>query len=106
MTIEAKIIYNVTTKVAYAIHDDWLQWIQKEHIPAMLATGCFSKGILLKLKEHDDEEGITYAVQYYAKSEDILNTYLDQFADDLRNASFIKWGDQFFSFRTIMEIVN
>ncbi len=106
MTNEAKIIYNVTTKVSHNIHDKWLQWIQNEHIPAMVATGCFSKGILLKLKEHDDEEGMTYAVQYYAKNEDLLNTYLNQFADDLRKESFIKWGDQFFSFRTIMEIVN
>ncbi len=106
MTMQPKIIYNVTTKVAHAIHEEWLQWIQKEHIPAMVATGCFSKGILLKLKEHDDEEGITYAVQYFTENEDILNTYFEEFAEALRNESFVKWGDQFFSFRTIMEIVN
>lgn len=104
--IEAKIIYNVTTKVSHAIHAEWLPWMQQEHIPSVLNTGCFFKALVLKLKWHDDEEGVTYIVQYYSENETLYEQYLQQFANELREEAFTKWGNQFISFRTIMEVVN
>lgn len=106
MTAALKIIYNVTTKVSHAIHHSWLQWMQQEHIPKVIATGCFAKAQILKLKEQQDEEGATYAVQYYAESEAKYNLYIQQYAAKLRQDGFTKWGDQFISFRTVMEVVN
>jgi hypothetical protein len=34
-------IYNVTTQVSWAIHEAWVQWMVKQHIPDVLATDCF-----------------------------------------------------------------
>ena len=36
------IIYNVTVKVDHSIADDWLSWLQQEHIPEIIATECFT----------------------------------------------------------------
>ena len=63
------LIYNVTTKLHHAIHQAWLSWMKETHIPEVLATGCFEKFQLARILETDEEEGPTYAVQYYAASD-------------------------------------
>ena len=35
-------IYNVTIKIQEAIHEPWLQWLKEEHVPEVLASGCFT----------------------------------------------------------------
>ena len=42
------IVYNVTSKVTWAIHDEWLQWMKEEHIPEVVATGCFTHAQFLR----------------------------------------------------------
>ena len=100
------IIYNVTTKVSAAIQDAWLGWMQEEHIPAMISTGCFTHAAILRLLEIDDSEGPTYAIQYHAESKALYNRYIEQFAVAMRQQSFDKWGDQFIAFRSVMMVVN
>ena len=34
-------IYNVTINIEDSVHDKWTAWMQKKHIPDMLATGNF-----------------------------------------------------------------
>ena len=48
-------IFNVTTKVNWSIHEAWLEWMQTEHMPALLRTNCFVRYQLLKLHEQDEE---------------------------------------------------
>lgn len=103
---QTKIVYNVTTKVAHAIVQDWLLWMKTHHIPKVLDTGCFINATILKLKDIDEEDGITYAIQYYAAEAKDYETYQTKFADALRQETVDKWGSQFIAFRTIMEVVN
>ncbi len=100
------IIYNVTIKVAAPIEDAWLQWQQQEHIPEMIATGCFTHAVLTRLLEIDDSEGPTFAVQFHAESKANYNRYIDKFSQTMREKSFEKWGNQFIAFRSVMQIVN
>ncbi len=99
-------IYNVTIKVAHAIAEDWLQWLKRDHIPEMIATGCFSEATVLQLLENTDEEGVTYAVQYHAATRADHERYLAEFAAAMRQKGLEKWGDNFIAFRTLMQIVD
>jgi hypothetical protein len=99
-------IYNVTIKVAHAIAVEWLRWLQQEHIPDMIATGCFDKATILKLVENTDEEGVTYAVQYQALERADYDLYVAEFAPKMRQKGLDKWGENFIAFRTLMEIVD
>ena len=99
------LIYNVTTKVTWAIHQDWLQWMQQVHIPEVMATGCFNRFQMVRLLETEDEDGPTYAVQYHTDSRQQYDTYIEVHAPALRQSSMEKWGNQFISFRSLMEIV-
>ena len=62
------LIYNVTVKVNWAIHDAWLIWMQHEHMQDVVATGCFTHSQLIRLLETDEEDGPTYAAQYYTEN--------------------------------------
>jgi len=99
-------IYNVTIKVANAVSNEWLDWLKEEHIPDVMATGCFCEHTILRLMEVDDSEGPTYAIQYKAESKSAYNNYIEKHAQLLRQKSFDKWGDNFIAFRSIMQIVN
>ncbi len=99
------IVYNVTTKVTSAIASDWLQWINEQHIPDIINTGCFTHATILQLLETDDSEGPTYTVQYFAESKSNYNIYMEKFAATMRQKAFDKWGDKFIAFRSLMEVV-
>ena len=100
------IIYNVTIKVDAAIAHSWLKWLLDEHIPEVMATGCFSGYKVVRLLETDDSEGPTYAVQYNAEAKSDYNRYIELHAPEMRNRSTDKWGNRFIAFRSVMEVVK
>ena len=100
------IVYNVTTKVTHAIHQNWLHWIKEEHIPDIIGTGCFTHATVLQLLEMDDSEGPTYVVQYFADSKSLYNNYIEKYAVAMRQKAFAKWGDQFIAFRSVMQVIH
>jgi hypothetical protein len=100
------IVYNITTKVTHEIAPRWLFWMQEEHIPAILNTGYFTAHQLLQLLDQDDSEGPTYSLQLTAPSRVQYDTYIQQCAPALREEAFLLWGNQFISFRSILEVVN
>jgi hypothetical protein len=100
------IIYNVTIKVHSSIKNEWLSWLKEEHIPEVIATGCFTHANILQLLEIDETEGPTYAIQYQAESKSLYNNYIEKHAGVIRQKSFDKWGDKFIAFRSVMQVVN
>lgn len=99
------LIYNVTTKVSPTIHERWLEWMKKEHIPEIIATGLFHDYRICRLLDQDDSDGPTYAVQYFTDTLENYHTYLQEHASLLRQKSFDAFGDQFVAFRTVMQVV-
>lgn len=100
------IIYNVTIKVDWSIHEAWLRWMKEEHMPEVLATGLFEDSRLLRLLETDDTDGPTYAAQYFTSSETHYRRYIAEHAQALRQKGLEKWGDRFVAFRSVMEVVK
>lgn len=99
-------IYNVTNKVNHSIAMLWLHWLKEEHIPDIINTGCFTQAVILHLLEADDEEGITYAVQYHCENKSMYNRYIENYADDMRKKAIDKWGNKFIAFRSVMQVVH
>lgn len=98
-------IYNVTINVEEDIHDQWLNWMQEEHIPDMLKTGKFSKALMTKVMVQEAMGGITYSVQYTTESKEMLQRYLDENAADLRSRGKA-FESKFVAFRTEMQVIS
>jgi hypothetical protein len=99
-------IYNVTSKVSWEIHDEWVEWMLSVHIIEVLETGLFVKYQLVRLHDVDESEGPTYAVQYYLEDRSQYDRYISEFASTLSRKVSIRWGDHIISFRTLMEVIN
>jgi Domain of unknown function (DUF4286) len=106
LLMEGSIIYNITVKPEQEIAKEFVLWLQEEHLPEILGTGCFTGYKLIRLLEVDDAEGPTYAIQLYADSLDPFYRYRQEFEPLFIKKSFVQWGEQFVSFRTLMEIVK
>jgi len=100
------IIYNVTIKIYPDIEKDWLIWMQHEHIPEVLATGYFDRAVFTRLLEPQDEEGLTFSVQYFTSSLLRYEQYIREEAPKLRQKGFDRFGDRFIAFRSLMETID
>lgn len=99
-------IYNVTIKLTWSIHEDWLKWMQEKHLNDVMATECFTRYQFVRLLDVDEEDGPTYAIQYYCDSKALYNLYIEKFAPQLRQDGTNLFGNQFIGFRSLMQIVD
>ena len=99
------IIYNVTVNIDESIHEEWLTWI-KNHIPEVLATGKFIEAKLSKVLVKEEMGGITYSIQYRAKSREDLDNYYKFDAEKLKSEGLLKFSDKMLAFRTELEIID
>lgn len=98
-------IYNVTINIQEEVHEAWLKWMKEEHIPDMLNTGKFTKALMTRVMVTEEMGGITYSVQYTAKTRELLKRYYEEDAADLRSRTKPFEG-KFVAFRTELEIIS
>ena len=98
-------IYNVTINIEKSVKQDWLRWMQEKHIPEMLATGKFSEAKLSQVMVEEDQ-GITYSVQYTTDSKETLEKYYRENAEKLRQEGLTLFKEKFVAFRTELKIIN
>ena len=98
-------IYNVTINIDESIHEAWLEWMQNQHIPAMLNTGKFKKALMTQVQAEEEMGGITYSVQYRTDSKATLEKYYREDAETLRVQSKPFEG-KFVAFRTELVVVS
>lgn len=98
-------IYNVTIKLSWEIHDDWVEWMKEKHLNDVMATECFSRYQFVRLLDIEEEDGPTYAIQYYCDSKALYNRYIEKFAPQLRQDGINLFGNKFIGFRSLMQVV-
>jgi hypothetical protein len=99
------LVYNVTVKVNTDIHEEWLEWMKKTHVPEVLATGFFSKSRISKIDIQEDD-GVTYAIQYDCFSIKSLNKYMSLYAPALQRKTLDRYTNQFVAFRTVLHVIE
>jgi hypothetical protein len=98
------LIYNVTINVENDVKQQWVTWMQTQHIPAVVATGYFTQGKLFKVLV-DESQGTTYSAQYTCNNEEDLNNYKTLCAPLLQKEANDKFAGKFVAFRTVLELL-
>ena len=98
-------IYNVTVNVDESIHAEWLVWIEN-HIPEVLATGHFLSAKMTQVLVEEEMGGITYSIQYTAKTKEDLENYYKFSAEKLRGDGMKKFADKMLAFRTELKLIK
>ncbi len=100
------ILYNVTVKIDLSVAEAWLQWMQEDHIPAVMATGMFLNSRMSHLLLQDESDGITYSIQYECADLATLQKYQAQHAPQLQKDHTDRFAPHFVAFRTVLEVLN
>lgn len=103
--IRFMILYNVTLILEEAIENEWLKWMQEEHIPEVMASQCFISNRMLRVLDSPNE-GVTYCIQYIAETPEQYETYKNEFAPGLQAKTLAKFENRFVAYRTLMEFVD
>lgn len=98
-------IYNVTINIEDSAHDKWLEWMQKKHIPDMLATKKFTKAMMTRVVVEEEMGGTSYSIQYTTDSKDTLESYYKEDVDKLRKEGNKLFGGKFVAFRTELDVI-
>lgn len=97
------LLYNVTVGVDQDIEQEWLQYMKEKHIQAVLDTGLFVESKIYKVL-HDQEDGtISYSIQYFARSIEDVQQYLEVFAPVLIEEHRKKFEHKHVAFRTLLQ---
>ena len=77
--------------------------MKSEHIPKVMATGFFLKNELARVLV-DEEDGITYSIQYRCNSLKDFEDYQRDYAPGLQKEHLDRYRDKFVAFRTLLEL--
>lgn len=102
----AKLLYNVTVKVEHGSVEEWKDYMISYHILDVMNTGCFEDFRFTRLMYLDEQDGITFAIQYIAPNAEAFEKYQMQYAAGLQKEAHEKFGDKALAFRTVMEIIH
>jgi len=75
------------------------------HIPDVMNTGKFLQNRILRV-HGEEENGVTYAVQYTAAHRGDLDDYFTEHAPRLQKEHVDKYGNRAVAFRTILEVLH
>lgn len=98
------IVYNVTLSILPEIEEEVIDWLKKDHIPEVMATGLFIESKMFRviedpiLKTHN-----SFAIQYTLHSWDDFDNYNKNHASLLRSKTQQKYGENVLAFRTFLE---
>jgi len=98
------IIYNVTVNIEHDVHDEWLNYMKNEHIPDVMKTNCFIESKICKVLV-EEEQGVTYSIQYTAKDMETYEKYKQEHAPRLQQEVKDRYANKFVAFRTLLEVV-
>lgn len=99
------LLYNVTVGVDREAEAEWLQYMRETHIRDVLNTGLFVEAKMYKVL-HDQEDGsISYSVQYFARSIEDVQKYLEVFAPTLIEEHRKRFYNRHVAFMTLLDEV-
>ena len=98
------IIYSVTIAIQASSESEWVDWMNRVHVPDVIRTGCFSECRTYKVLASEDDEPI-YVMQYYCRSVEEYHRYQDNFAPALQKEHADRFSGRFRGSRQLLEEV-
>ena len=99
------VVYNVTCNLETSLAPEWLEWMKGEHLPEVMATGCFVESRISRV--HGEEDGgVTYAITYLSPSQEHMDTYSQTHAPLLQRDHSARFAGKFAAFRTVLSVIE
>ena len=100
------IVYSVSVAIDQAIVAEWQEWMQKTHIPDVMATGHFTAHQFALVVEPPAGNGRTgFRIEYYCESMKNYEQYRDHDAAALQREHTEKYEGRFDASRQLLKSV-
>lgn len=99
------LLYNITIGIDKEVEGEWLEWMKAEHIPEVMKTNLFYDFKIYKVLQDQDEDNISYSVQYLAQTLDHVTLYFEKFAPSILEKLRLRFKDKHVAFMTLLEEV-
>jgi hypothetical protein len=84
------------------IHEELKSWILKDFFPSIAEEKSFESLSLLKVL-NSPNEGVTYALQFKAINEDVINQFRENHLIFLQNKAQLDYPNKVYFFESLME---
>lgn len=99
------LLYNVTVGVDREIEAEWLEYMREKQIRDVMSTGLFVDSKMYKVLHGQDDGTISYSVQFFARSIDDIQQYLDVFAPAIIEDHRKRFENRHVVFMTLLDEV-
>ena len=99
------VLYNVTGGIDTDAEEEWLSWMKSKHIPAVMDTGMFIEYKIFKVLSQEEEQSVSYSIQYFAQTVDKVVEYLNNHAPKLVEEHRNRYKGKHLAFSTLLEEV-
>jgi len=98
------LIDSVTITIEESIESQWVDWMNRVHVPDVMRTGCFTECRTYKAVGSEGEDPV-YVLQYYCRSIEEYHRYRDNFAPALQKEHSDRFAGRFRGSRQLLEEV-
>ncbi|RAW03329.1 DUF4286 family protein [Pseudochryseolinea flava] len=99
------LLYNVTIGIDKSVEQEWLAWMRESYIPGALSSKMLQDCKIFKVLHDEDEPTVSYSVQFFSESIQMVNLYLEKIEPILSEALKQRYKDKHVAFRTLLEQV-
>jgi hypothetical protein len=96
------IIYSVTITIEGSIESEWIDWMNRAHVPDVLRTGCFSECRTYRVLGSEGDDPI-YVLQYHSPSIEEYHRYRENFAPALQKEHSDRFAGRFRGSRQLLD---
>lgn len=96
------IVYNITLLADTAVHENLKSWILNDFLPLVKEENLFKSQHLLKVIDSPNE-GVTYAVQFYAEERSKIDFFKNNSINILHRKIEEDYNNAVFLFESLME---
>jgi hypothetical protein len=101
-----KLLINDTISIHPDHSKEWLNWIQQVVMPLVKKEDGIESFRLTKIQGNEDENGITYALQFICPDELAYKEFVGNFDPKLQREQLNRFRGNFGSFRSILEVLD
>jgi len=97
------LLYNVTVGIDKEIEFEWLAWMKQYYLPAAMQTGAFVEYKIYKVLTHEDEDSVSYSIQYFSDAIEKVVDYLNSDGKILVEEHRSRFKDRHVVFNTLLQ---
>ena|SRR5579871_1553296 len=96
-------LYNVTVGVDKAIEEEWLSWMKEYFLPKAMQTDAFVDYKIYKVLTHEDQDSVSYSIQYFSNDIERIVHYLNNDGKLLAEEHRARFRDRHVVFNTLLQ---